>query len=233
MPEVNSVLFFRGRSWTGDVSSLFQGWALTQTFWSPFAAISIAPFPRAVVLSRSIIFCCSLLSAEHNKRDVLIQKSHGFTLAAFMKKKIRLVPQVLIRLLSLIVPKLSGVLISYVFKASVWATWSWNKSHLLEVHSLATQRLIRAISHALVVPLGFVGKIWSITSELLELPNREEKTIYNPLKIAIRQKQNYYVNKPKVFNINWVAMTSAWGLGMAYISHQEFQSRWQILKGAK
>lgn len=152
---------------------------------------------------------------------------------SFHEKKIRLVPQVLIRLLSLIVSKLSGVLISYVFKASVWATWSWNKSHLLEVHSLATQRLIRAISHALVVPLGFVGKIWSITSELLELPNREEKTIYNPLKIAIRQKQNYYVNKPKVFNINWVAMTSAWGLGMAYISHQEFQSRWQILKGAK
>lgn len=175
MPEVNSALFFRGRNWTKDVSSLVQGWALTQTFWSPFAAISIAPFP-AVVLSRSIIFCYSLLSAEHNKRDVLIQKRVMGLLWQLSWKEIRLVPQVLIRLLSLIMPKFFGLLISCVFKVSVWATWGWNKSHFLQVHSLATWRLTRAVSHALVVPLGFV-EIWSITSQLLGLANRRKNCI--------------------------------------------------------
>lgn len=150
------------------------------------------------------------------------EESYGFTLAASKKKKNRLVPQVLIKLISDNDKISMRTLILCIFKASVWAAQSWNKSHSLEVHSLAMQRLIRAVSYALVVPLGFMLKVWSITTEHLGLPNGEEKTIYNPLKIIIRQKQNYYVKKPKVFNINQVATTSAWGLGMAYVNHWEY-----------
>lgn len=153
------------------------------------------------------------------------EESYEFILAASKKKKKkkRLVPQVLIKLISDNVKKKNmRTLISCIFKASVWTAQSWNKSHSLEVHSLAMQRLIRDVSHALVVPLGFMLKVWSITTEYLGLPNGEEKAIYNPLKIIIRQKQNYYVKKPKVFNINQVVTTFAWGLGMAYINHWEY-----------